>query len=70
VQPVSLNLWAASPPATAVNTANASGGIGQAGRAQRICVMEDGRVAEDGTHDILVARGGLSARLAVLKFGP
>ena len=39
-------------------------------RAHRICVMEDGRVAEEGTHDILVAKGGLYARLAALQFGP
>jgi ATP-binding cassette subfamily B protein len=39
-------------------------------RAQRICVMDDGRVAEEGTHDILVAKGGLYARLAALQFGP
>jgi ATP-binding cassette subfamily B protein len=39
-------------------------------RAQRICVMADGRVAEEGTHDILVAKGGLYARLAALQFGP
>ena len=32
--------------------------------------MEDGRVAEEGTHDILVAKGGLYARLAALQFGP
>jgi len=39
-------------------------------RAQRICVIEDGRVVEQGTHDILVAKGGLYARLAALQFGP
>ncbi len=39
-------------------------------RAHRICVIEDGRVAEEGTHDILVAKGGLYARLAALQFGP
>jgi ATP-binding cassette subfamily B protein len=39
-------------------------------RAHRICVMEDGRVAEQGTHDILVAKGGLYARFAALQFGP
>jgi ABC-type multidrug transport system fused ATPase/permease subunit len=39
-------------------------------RAHRICVMEDGRVVEAGTHDILVAKGGLYARLAALQFGP
>jgi ATP-binding cassette, subfamily B, bacterial MsbA len=39
-------------------------------RARRICVIADGRVAEEGTHDILVAEGGLYARLAALQFGP
>ena len=39
-------------------------------RAHRIWVIEDGRVAEQGTHDILVAKGGLYARLAALQFGP
>lgn len=39
-------------------------------RAERICVMAEGRVAEQGTHDILVAAGGLYARLAALQFSP
>jgi ATP-binding cassette subfamily B protein len=39
-------------------------------RADRICVIEEGRVVEEGTHDILVAKGGLYARLAALQFGP
>ncbi|MFQ5567784.1 MAG: ABC transporter ATP-binding protein, partial [Paracoccaceae bacterium] len=39
-------------------------------RAQRICVIENGLLAEQGTHDTLVARGGLYARLAALQFGP
>jgi len=39
-------------------------------RAHRICVMEDGRVAEQGTHEMLVAKGGLYARFAALQFGP
>ena len=38
-------------------------------RAHRICVMAGGCVAEEGTHDILVAKGGLYARLAALQFG-
>lgn len=37
-------------------------------RADRIVVMEDGRVVEEGTHTQLVARGGLYARLAELQF--
>ena len=34
----------------------------------RILVMEDGRIVEEGTHADLVAGGGLYARLARLQF--
>jgi ATP-binding cassette, subfamily B, bacterial len=34
----------------------------------RILVMEDGRIVEEGTHQTLVAAGGLYARLAKLQF--
>ncbi len=34
----------------------------------RIVVMEEGKVAEEGTHDALFAKGGLYARLADLQF--
>ena len=34
----------------------------------RILVMENGRIVEEGTHDSLVAAGGLYARLAKLQF--
>jgi ATP-binding cassette subfamily B protein len=37
-------------------------------RADRIVVMEGGRIAATGTHDALVAQGGLYARLARLQF--
>lgn len=37
-------------------------------RADRIVVMEDGRVAQEGTHQSLMAQGGLYARLAELQF--
>jgi len=37
-------------------------------RADRILVLDGGRVVEDGTHDALVARSGLYARLAALQF--
>ena len=38
-------------------------------KADRIVVMEDGRVVEQGSHTELVAKGGLYARLAALQFG-
>jgi ATP-binding cassette subfamily B protein len=38
-------------------------------RADRIVVMDQGRVVEEGRHADLVARGGLYARLAALQFG-
>ncbi len=37
-------------------------------RADRIVVMEDGKVVEEGDHASLIARGGLYARLAELQF--
>ncbi|MES2097120.1 MAG: ABC transporter transmembrane domain-containing protein [Pseudomonadota bacterium] len=36
--------------------------------ADRIIVMDDGRIVEEGTHATLNARGGLYARLAALQF--
>lgn len=36
--------------------------------ADRIIVMEEGRVAEEGKHDVLMEKGGLYARLADLQF--
>ena len=36
--------------------------------ADRIIVMDQGRIAEEGTHDTLNARGGLYARLARMQF--
>jgi ATP-binding cassette subfamily B protein len=36
--------------------------------ADRILVIDQGRIVEEGTHDTLVARGGLYARLAQLQF--
>ena len=37
-------------------------------KADRIVVMEDGKVVEEGTHQELAARGGLYAKLAKLQF--
>ena len=37
-------------------------------KADRIVVLEHGRIVDTGTHDALVAKGGLYARLARLQF--
>ena len=39
-------------------------------RADRIVVMERGKVVQEGTHQALMAQGGLYARLAELQFRP
>jgi ATP-binding cassette, subfamily B, bacterial len=38
-------------------------------KADRIVVMDEGRIVEEGSHHELVARNGLYARLAALQFG-
>ncbi|THD77321.1 MAG: ATP-binding cassette domain-containing protein [Phenylobacterium sp.] len=38
-------------------------------KADRIVVMDEGRVVEEGSHHQLVAKAGLYARLAALQFG-
>jgi ATP-binding cassette subfamily B protein len=37
-------------------------------KADRIVVIEDGRIVAEGNHDALIAEGGLYARLAALQF--
>ena len=37
-------------------------------KADRIIVMDNGRIVETGTHEKLIAEGGLYARLAALQF--
>jgi ATP-binding cassette subfamily B protein len=37
-------------------------------KADRILVIEDGRIVEEGTHQSLIAKGGLYAKLARLQF--
>ncbi len=44
--------------------------VSMAQRCQRICVLQDGQIAEIGTPDELLARGGYYARLHAQQTGP
>ena len=37
-------------------------------KADRILVLDDGRIVEEGTHQSLIQHGGLYAKLARLQF--
>ena len=42
--------------------------LNEAAKADRIIVMDEGRIVEEGSHAALLARDGLYARLARLQF--
>ena len=58
-------VWAAAEGRTTLVIAHR---LSTVRRADRIIVMEEGRIVEQGSHDELVRAGGLYARLAELQF--
>ena len=52
------------------STAEPELGLGTVMRADRILVLDRGRLVEEGTHQSLIGKGGVYKRLADLQFAP